>query len=218
MEAVLKDVDCVCLDVDSTVVAEEGIDALADAAGVGERVAALTKKAMEGGMTLQDALAARLDLIKPSRELLDRLVARKPPFTEGIQAFVAQMHSRNVPVFLVSGGFRQMLEPIARELKIPSENVFANVLLFEEKTGEFVGLDRSQPTSKQGGKAIVIRQLKDKFGFKKLVLIGDGITDLEAKPPADVFIGFGGVSVRPKVQAGADKFIYSFRELLFESK
>ena len=50
--------------------------------------------------------------------------------------------------------------------------------------GGFAGFDKSQPTSESGGKPKVLQALKDKHGYKKLVHIGDGVTDLEACPPA----------------------------------
>lgn len=55
--------------------------------------------------------------------------------------------------------------------------------------GEYAGFDENQPTSRSGGKAEVIRRLKEQKGFKTVVHIGDGATDLEASPPADAFIG-----------------------------
>lgn len=55
--------------------------------------------------------------------------------------------------------------------------------------GEYAGFDENEPTSKSGGKAIIIDMLKQKHNFKHLVHIGDGATDLEACPPADAFVG-----------------------------
>lgn len=55
--------------------------------------------------------------------------------------------------------------------------------------GEYADFDHTAPTSKSGGKAVVIDMLKKQHGYKNLVLIGDGMTDLEACPPADAFIG-----------------------------
>lgn len=67
-------------------------------------------------------------------------------------------------------------------------------LLFFERTplhvtcarppGEYAGFDESQPTCESGGKGRVISLLKEKYGFKTVVMIGDGATDLEACPPA----------------------------------
>lgn len=50
--------------------------------------------------------------------------------------------------------------------------------------GGFAGFDRSQPTCEGDGKAKVISYLKEKYGFQRLVHVGDGVTDLEACPPA----------------------------------
>lgn len=50
--------------------------------------------------------------------------------------------------------------------------------------GEFAGFDESQPTAESGGKGKVISVLKEQYGFKTVVMIGDGATDLEACPPA----------------------------------
>lgn len=56
-------------------------------------------------------------------------------------------------------------------------------------TGDFAGFDENEPTSRTGGKGVVIKRLKELYNFKRIVMIGDGATDLEASPPADAFIG-----------------------------
>jgi phosphoserine phosphatase len=61
--------------------------------------------------------------------------------------------------------------------------------VFWQISGEFAGFDENEPTSRNGGKAQVVRLLKEKHGYGNVVLIGDGATDLEASPPADAFIG-----------------------------
>lgn len=73
-----------------------------------------------------------------------------------------------------------------------------------------------QPTAESGGKGKVIKLLKEKFQFKKIVMIGDGATDMEACPPADVFIGFGGNVIRQQVKDNAEWYITDFVELLGE--
>ena len=50
--------------------------------------------------------------------------------------------------------------------------------------GEYAGFDESQPSAESGGKGRVINMLKEQYGFKDVVMIGDGATDLEACPPA----------------------------------
>ncbi len=60
----------------------------------------------------------------------------------------------------------------------------------------------------------VISMIKEKYGTDRIVMIGDGITDLEARPPASFFIGYGGNVVRERVKQEADYFVFSFEELL----
>lgn len=60
------------------------------------------------------------------------------------------------------------------------------MLLF---TGDYAGFDENELTSKNGGKAQVIQELKKKHGYNKVIMVGDGMTDAEACPPADAFIG-----------------------------
>lgn len=55
--------------------------------------------------------------------------------------------------------------------------------------GEYAGFDESQPTAESGGKGKVISILKEQYGFKTVVMIGDGATDLEACPPAVSVLG-----------------------------
>jgi len=206
--------DAVCFDVDSTVVQEEGIDVLADFCGVGERVAEFTRSAMNGAVLFQDALKARLDLIKPSKKQIEQCLQHRPfKLTPGISALITSLQRRRVPVYLVSGGFRQMIEPILITLQLPAAHLFANRILFNND-GAYSGFDENEPTSRSGGKAKVLDALLQQHHYKRLVMVGDGITDMEARPPAHLFIGFGGVVVREKVRAGADWFVTDFQDLI----
>lgn len=208
--------DAVCFDVDSTVCTDEGIDELAAFCGAGEAVAAWTTRAMTGSVPFEDALSARLGLFNPSAATLASFLQQHPPrLSPGIKELVAELTARGKDVYLVSGGFRQMIEPAAELLGLPKSRIFANRLLFHED-GEFAGFDRAEPTSRAGGKALVVEQLKKEHGYRLMVMLGDGATDLEARRPggADLFIGFGGVQVRPKVAAGADWFVYDFQDLI----
>jgi phosphoserine phosphatase len=117
-----------------------------------------------------------------------------------------------VAVYLISGGFRAMIEPVAERLAIAKERVIANAILFHDD-GSYAGFDANEPTSRSGGKATAIARLQAERALSPLIMIGDGVTDLEARPPADGFIGFGGVVVREKVKAGADWFVTDFDEL-----
>ena len=72
--------------------------------------------------------------------------------------------------------------------------------------------DREQPTSRSDGKAKVVATVKSNLGGGVL-LVGDGVTDAAACPPADAFLGFGGVVARPTVQRLTPYFFHSFDEI-----
>ena len=199
---------------DSTLISEEGIDVLAAHCGAGEAVAAWTAKAMGGGVKFEDALAARLELIEPSRADVEACLAAHPPqVTPGAEALCAALAARGTLVYVVSGGFRCMIEPTAlSSFGVPADRVFANHILWDE-AGNYVGFDEAEPTSRDGGKPKVVGMLKA-AGAKTVVMVGDGATDAQAKPPADAFIGFGGVVAREAVVAKADWFVDDFNDVV----
>eukprot|EP00899_Mesostigma_viride_P000127 jgi/Mesvir1/10114/Mv16833-RA.1 len=208
--------DAVCFDVDSTVCTDEGLDELAAFCGAGEAVAAMTRQAMGGSMEFREALAARLNLFRPSKSILEDFLRKNPPkLSPGIKELISTLQARGTCVYLVSGGFRQIIYPVADLLSIPHSNVYANRMLFDA-TGEYAGFDESEFTSRSKGKAKAIAHLGQAHGYKNFVMIGDGATDLEARQPggAQIFIGYGGVAVRPVVQQGADWFVHSFDPLI----
>jgi phosphoserine phosphatase len=123
-----------------------------------------------------------------------------------------------------------MILPVARMLGIPRDRVYANTILFNEAgtpgltPGSYAGFDRAAPTSRDGGKAEVVLRVKAAGGAVDaagggghsgpvVVMVGDGATDMQARPPADAFIGYGGVVVRDAVARGADWFITDFGDL-----
>lgn len=111
--------------------------------------------------------------------------------------------------------YHQLIEPVAKAVGVSMDNVYANVLRFEDTgEGKFIDHDPEQPTSRSRGKPKVIAQLKDKHGYKTTVMVGDGGTDKEARPPADAFIGYGGKVRRTGIAEGADWFVWDFGEMI----
>ncbi|GAV64412.1 HAD domain-containing protein [Cephalotus follicularis] len=211
-----RNADTVCFDVDSTVCVDEGIDELAEFCGAGKAVAEWTARAMGGSVPFEEALAARLSLFKPSLSQVQDFLEKRPPrISPGIDELIKKLRANNTYVYLVSGGFRQMINPVASILGIPPENIFANQLLFSN-SGEFVGFDTNEPTSRSGGKATAVQQIRKACGYKTLVMIGDGATDLEARKPggADIFICYAGVQLREAVAAKADWLVFNFGDMI----
>lgn len=173
---------------------------------------------MGGTTKFEDALAARLDLMQPSRQAVADFIAAHPPrLSPGVADLVAALHARGTRVYLVSGGFRAIIDPIADALHIPRDRVHANTILFAGDGGAYAGFDRNEFTSRSGGKAAAVKAIRAGLeAGATVVAVGDGATDVEARAPggADVFIGYGGTVVRPGVAAAADWFVMSMDELL----
>ncbi|CAF1077868.1 unnamed protein product [Didymodactylos carnosus] len=210
--------DCVCFDVDSTVCKEEAIDELAKFQNVGHTVEQITLSAMGGNMSFRHALKLRLNVIQPTSQRLSEFLLKHPPqLTDGIVELIQLLHERHVPVYLITGGFHAIVDPIAKRLHIPLQKVFANRILFDdENDGNYIGFDENEFTSDTGGKGLVIEHLKRTKGYERLIMIGDGATDMEACPPADGFIGFGGNIIRDKVRDNSPWFVTSFYQLIDE--
>merc|ERR1712037_810029 len=125
-------------------------------------------------------------------------------WSPGVQEVVKMFHKQGTDVYLVSGGFKNMLYPLALELHIPQNKVYANEVLFDEE-GQYADFDRSNPTAASGGKPKVLNMMKRKHGYKTMIMFGDGATDMDARTqgPAAALVGYGGVTVRPNIKAGA---------------
>ena len=199
------DVDIVIFDCDSTLSTTEGIDELARRAGVFDQLAPLTMAAMEGKIKLDEVYKQRLDAIRPKRAdvewlarcYLDNIVADADIVVANLQLAGKQVH-------IVSGGIRQAVLPLARHLKIPESQVHAVDIHFTPD-GEYSGYDETSPLSKSGGKKIICTRIIGKQ--YNAVMIGDGITDLEAAQERVHFIGFGGVFRRSIVEKIAEDYI-----------
>jgi len=216
IRAIFRGSDAVCFDVDSTVCRDEAIDEIAKFAGKEKEVMEMTRRAMRGGCSFRDALQQRLDLIQPSTQMFKEYLRTHPPrLTPGIKELVSLLHGRDIDVYLVSGGFYSIIEPVAKELHIPVKNIFANRIKFYFD-GSYAGFDETEPTSQQDGKAQVVAYLKHLQGYQRVVMVGDGVTDMEACPPADAFIGFGGNQIREKVKKESKWFVTSFYDLIEE--
>jgi phosphoserine phosphatase len=213
----LYEADCVCFDVDSTVIQEEGIDVLAAYLNKGEQVANVTKQAMGGTMKFQDALSIRLNLLQPSQQQIERCMMIHPfRLSPKIDVLIDTLlnHSyRPKQVYFISGGFRIMIEPIVTQLGLTSDHIIANTILFDSD-GLYENFDTNEPTSQDMGKAKAVQSLMDQYQFDNVVMIGDGYTDTQAKPPARTFIGYGGVIMREQVQALSDWYVTDFQLLI----
>jgi len=201
------------LDCDSTLSAIEGIDELARLRGEAcfAEVEAMTHAAMEGRIPIGEVFGRRLDLIRPTREECARVgqlyIERIQP---GLFEMLAAARAAGWTPCILSAGFRESIQPLAAYLGI--ERVEAVGLHFDEE-GRYTGYDRDYPTTRNGGKPEVIKKKMQAHAPERTVMVGDGISDLEAQAVVDLFVGYGGVVARPRVQAEANAFIHHFDEL-----
>ncbi len=204
----------VFFDCDSTLCALEGIDALAERAGVAEQLAPLTRAAMEGVIPLQRIYRHRLEVIRPDSESmawLGRYYLRT--LVDGAGEVVHALHALEKRVYIVSGGIRQAVLHVAAALEIPQERVHAVDLFFNDQ-GAFCGYDQRSALVCADGKATVCRQLL--ANGEAAALVGDGMVDIAAQSAGVLIIGFGGVVRRPRVAERAAIYIEepSLRPLL----
>lgn len=189
----------VVFDVDSTLVTIEGIDVLAEG---NDEVAGLTEAAMNGEIPLEEVYARRLQMIRPTMADVSALAARyMSSIVPGVEQTIARLREAGAIIHVVTAGIEQAVLPLAAKLGVKS--VHAVRLRFAGDA--YQGFEPSFLT-RTGGKEIVIRDLRARTKGKA-AMIGDGASDLEAKPAVDLFIGFGGVHIRPRVRQNADVFV-----------
>lgn len=197
-------------DVDSTLVTIEGIDVLADG---NPEIAKLTDAAMNGEIPLDQVYAKRLEMIRPSKDRVEQLGATYvQSLVGGATETIATLQDNGVIVHLITAGIEQAIVPLANALHVNPRNVHAVKLTFDA-SGNFADFDRRSFLTRTGGKELVVRDIRART-HGKAAFIGDGVSDLEARPAVDLFIGFGGVVVRPRVKENADFYITDLRDVL----
>jgi phosphoserine phosphatase len=203
----------IIFDCDSTLSAIEGIDELARVRGpqVFAEIEAMTTAAMEGKIAVEDVFARRLAIIKPRREdvaTVGRLYVERVEPTA--RATIAGLKAAGWTPLILSGGFRQIIESLAAHLGIGRIEA---VDLFFGAAGEYTGYDADFPTTRSGGKPECIAALKRELAPGRVVMVGDGVSDLETMPVVDLFVGFGRYTERARVKAESHAFIHSLAEL-----
>jgi phosphoserine phosphatase len=197
----------ICFDCDGTLTRIEGIDELARRSGQEDAIAPLTAAAMEGSLRLEEVYAKRLAIVRPDRDALAWLGQRYvEEIVDGAVETIATLQRLGKSIYLVSGGLLQAVATLAQALAIPLSNVCA-VEIYLDSDGNYVGFDADSPLARSDGKAAVCRRLAARHGV--LAMVGDGMTDLNARAGGAYVVGFGGVTHRPVMAEGADCFIDS---------
>ncbi|MFN8070504.1 MAG: phosphoserine phosphatase SerB [Mycobacterium sp.] len=188
----------IVFDVDSTLIQGEVIEMLADHAGAGEAVAAITEAAMRGELDFTESLHQRVaTLAGLPAEILDE-VADQVELTKGARTTIRTLRRLGFHCGVVSGGFRQVIEPLAHELML--DFVAANELEVVDGrlTGKVVG-----PIVDRAGKAKALRDFATQAGvpMEQTVAVGDGANDIDMLNAAGLGVAF---NAKPALREVAD--------------
>jgi phosphoserine phosphatase len=186
-------------DMDSTMIRQECIDELAAEAGVGDRVAAITVRAMNGELDFEGALLERVALLRGLPEaVIARVLDRRITMMPGGAALVATMKAHGARCALVSGGFTAFTGPVAARLGFDEHR--ANRLIVSD--GVLTG-DVARPILGRAAKVEALRDIAARMGLTPAdaIAVGDGANDLG-------MLGLAGTGValhaKPVVQAECD--------------
>ncbi|MBN2959642.1 MAG: phosphoserine phosphatase SerB [Streptococcus gordonii] len=175
------------MDVDSTLIMEEGIDLLGEEAGVGAQVAAITERAMRGELGFEVALRERVALLKGLPEEICARIAERIHFMPGAEDLVKELHKRGYKVGLVSGGFHETVDRLAEQLGI--DYVKANRLEIKQGllTGQVLGEIVTKDTKLAMLKAWAV---ENNLELNQTIAMGDGANDLPMIQAAGLGIAF----------------------------
>lgn len=203
----------IVFDCDSTLSSIEGVDELARFKGaeVFEQVEALTNQAMDGHIPLEEVFRRRMELIRPSQSDLNHITEQyKQTLAAGVRELIGGLQASGWTVVVVSGGLYPPVKALADDLGVAE--VMAVPVEFDAD-GNYQDFDDQYLTARSGGKPVCIAELKEKFQPECVVMVGDGVSDLETKPNVDHFIGYGEFTAREKVRQESSHFVMSMSEL-----
>ena len=188
----------VVLDVDSTLIEDEVIELIADRAGTRELVASVTERAMRGELDFAESLRERVATLRGVRVTELDAVRADVRVTRGVPELVAGVHAAGGAIAAVSGGFHEILDPLAGELGL--DRWRANRLAVAD--GALTGVVDG-PIIDAEAKAVALREWADELGvpMTRTVAIGDGANDLRMMDAAALSIAF---DAKPLVRDRAD--------------
>lgn len=211
----------IAFDFDSTLVEFETLDELialsirelpiAEQAHVMNEVKAITDRGMNGDLALLDSMRKRLEVAKISQNTVQDFGRRSTErITLGIPKLIDELQQLGHRVMIVSGGFLECIEPVRAVLRIDKENCFANRFIYDE-SGFVVDIDSNSPLAYADGKSRILETRSDP---KRLLMVGDGRTDIEVFESgiANDFIGFAVHQKRQYIVEHAPLVCYSINE------
>lgn len=189
----------VCFDMDSTLIQTEVIDELADRAGVGPEVRAITESAMRGEIDFNESFKRRVALLKGLDESVMRDIAENLPITEGVDRMMTVLKRTGYKTAILSGGFTYFGQYLKQ--KFGFDYVYANELEIEDGklTGRYVG---EIVDGRRKAELLKLIAQVENLNIKQTIAVGDGANDLPMLATAGLGIAF---HAKPKVKATAEQ-------------
>ncbi|SIQ44056.1 phosphoserine phosphatase [Shewanella morhuae] len=186
------------MDMDSTAIQIECIDELAAMAGVGERVAAITERAMQGELDFEQSLRQRVAQLKGADANIISTLCANLPLMSGLEPMLVELKSHGWRLVVASGGFTPFVGHLKQLLSLDA--AFANELVITN--GKLAGEVTGKVVDAQF-KADVVERCSEQWNIAKgqRVAIGDGANDIPMVMAADFGIAF---HAKPKLAAAAD--------------
>lgn len=184
----LTDFGLVAMDMDSTLIAIESIDELAEMLNVKPQVAEITQSTMRGEIEFAESLIRRTALLEGlPQDALQKVYDEKVKLNSGAEKMLQRMQLAGIKTMVVSGGFTFFTDRIRTKLGL--DYAFANTL--DIKNGKLTGQVLGNIIGAEG-KADALKRVQDELGLKKeqVIAIGDGANDLKMLEAAGIGIAF----------------------------
>ncbi len=192
----------ICFDMDSTLIQTECIDELAARAGVGDKVKAITERAMRGEIDFKESFTERVALLKGLDVSVMQDIAEHMPITEGADRLMSVLKRCGYKIAILSGGFTFFGEQLRRRYGI--DYVYANELEIDENgklTGHYVG---DIVDGKRKAELLKLIAQVEQVNLAQTIAVGDGANDLPMISEAGLGIAF---HAKPRVKATAQQSI-----------
>lgn len=191
----------ICFDMDSTLIHTECIDELAERAGVGDQVRAITESAMRGEIDFTESFTRRVALLKGLDESVMEDIARNMPFNEGLERTMKILKTVGYKTAILSGGFTYFAKYLQQRFGF--DYVYANELEIEDGklTGRYLG---DVVDGRRKAELLKLLCQVEGINLAQAVAVGDGANDLPMLGLAGLGIAY---HAKPKVKATADQSI-----------
>lgn len=190
----------ICFDMDSTLIGTEVIDELAERAGVGDKVRAITERAMRGEIDFCESFRERCALLKGLDVSVMQDIAEHLPITEGLDRLMTVLKRTGYKTAILSGGFTYFGNYLKRRFGF--DYVYANELEIDE-TGHLTGRSLGEVVDgKRKAELLKVMAQVEQVDIQQTVAVGDGANDLPMLSTAGLGIAF---HAKPKVKEAADQ-------------